>query len=235
MADLSRGTLNPFTTSDHEDQNPVWSPDGRLVYFDRHAGKSSDLYVKDSDGSNPERLVFSSPEEKVAGDVTRDGRRLVVTRRDLVNGYDLWTVSTAGDPDPLPLLRTPANEGWPRLSPDNQWFAYGSDETGSVEVYVRPFPSGTGKWQVSSGGGLNPFWARDGRRLFFSSGRKLMEADIDTASGFSAGTPREVPAPERLVDLDAMPDGKTFAAILKGEEGPRSIDAIVNCTALLEK
>ena len=233
MADLARGTMDRFTSSEHEDQIPVWSPDGRLIYFNRHVGKSADLYVKDADGSTPERLVFSSPDEKVAFDVTRDGRRLLITRRDATTGSDLWAISTTGDPDPRPILRTAANEGVARLSPDNRWFAYQSDESGEFEVYVRPFPSGPGKWKVSSGGGTVPFWQSDGRRLFFSSPKKIMAVDVNPGPGFSAGIPREVLQEEG--DVDVLPGGKSFAVLRKVEEGPGAIEAVVNWTALLEK
>jgi Tol biopolymer transport system component len=234
MADIARGTVDPFTSNEHEDQEPVWSPDGRLVYFSRHAGKSADLYVKDADGSTPERLVFSSADEKVPQDVTRDGRRLLVMRRDPTTGNDLWTISTTGDPDPRPVLRTPANEGSAaRLSPDNRWFAYQSDEAGEADVFVRPFPSGPGKWKISSRGGNEPFWQSDGRRLFFSSGKKIMAVDVNPGPVFTAGIPREVLQSEG--ETDVLPGGKSFAALRKADEGPGAIEAVVNWTALLEK
>jgi Tol biopolymer transport system component len=236
MADFARGAISGFTSNEHEDQSPVWSADGRFIYFGRNAGKSSALYVKDADGSAPERLVLSAPEEREAQDVTPDGRRLVFSQRDPANGSDLWTMSTSGEADPRPLLRTPAWEGGARLSPDGRWYFYSSNETGEPEVYVRPFPSGAGKWQISTHGGIGVAWRRDGRRIFFLTEKKLMAADVDFDHGFHEGAPREVfPPGTEFESIAVFPDGKTFAVLRKVEEGPGSIEAVVNWTALLDK
>jgi serine/threonine protein kinase len=236
IADFARNTISRFTSGKEEAQNPIWSPDGRLVYFGRHLGKAADLFVKDADGSAPERLIFSSPDEKTPEDVTRDGRQMLISRRDPANQMDLWTISTTGNPNPRPLLRTPAFEGTARLSPDNRWYAYVSNESGEFELYVRPFPSGPGKWQVSTGGGGKPIWRKDGRRLFFGSAGKLMSVDVDSANGFHIGIPRDVfPLGADSEDYDALPDGKSFVVLKRVEEAPGSLDVIVDWTTLLKK
>jgi serine/threonine-protein kinase len=119
---------------------------------------------------------------------------------------------------PTLFLRTPANENFPRFSPDGQWIAYRSDESGNSEIYVRPFPAaGEGKWQISASGGLYPLWANNGRELFYETAdNRIMVVDytVDGAS-FVPGKPRlwserQLFSPGTS-NLDLAPDGKRFA------------------------
>jgi hypothetical protein len=95
-----------------------------------------------------------------------------------------------GDRTKQPFLRTRATEGAARFSPDGRWIAYVSDESGKPEVYVQALPPSTGKWQVSTDGGTEPAWNRNGRELFFRSGDRVMAADVSTQPTFSSGRPR---------------------------------------------
>lgn len=235
IADFARDTVSRFTSGNNEDQSGIWSPDGRLVYFDRHFGKAAEVFVQDADRSTPARVLFSSPHEKAPEDVTRDGRTLVISRRDPASMQDLWMIATTGEPNPRPLLRTPASEDGVRLSPDNRWYAYASDESGISEVYVRPFPEGPGKWQVSSGGGMAPLWRSDGRRLFFWSEGQLTAADLDFSHGFHSGVPRRLFPLKEWGGIDVFPNGKTFAVLKRVEEAPGPLDVIVNWPALMKK
>jgi Tol biopolymer transport system component len=97
-----------------------------------------------------------------------------------VTGYDLWTLPLdTSDPDrpkpgkPEPFLRTPADETAPRFSPDGRWIAYRSNESGSDEVYVRPFPGPGGKSQISTAGGLYGIWSKNGHELFYETADSL--------------------------------------------------------------
>ena len=111
--------------------------------------------------------------------------------------YDIW-VLRLGDHSrgsgqvrkPQPFLRTPFNEEAPRFSPDGHWLAYISDESGRYEIYVQPYPGPGGKWQISTEGGTEPVWNRNGRELFYRSGDKMMAVDIATQPSFAAGKPR---------------------------------------------
>src|ERR1700676_5576985 len=84
-----------------------------------------------------------------------------------------------------PFLRTPFNEGAARFSPDGRWLAYISDESGRFEVYVQSYPGPGGKWQISTEGGTEPVWTRNGRELFYRSGDKMMAVDVATQPGFA--------------------------------------------------
>jgi hypothetical protein len=113
---------------------------------------------------------------------------------------DLWVLPMQGDRKPTPFLRTEFNERSGQFSPDGHWIAYISDESGSDEIYVREFSSGSaqgsgdaaGKWLISKGGGTYPRWQGDGKELFYvASGGKLTSVDISAKPVFQAGVPLE--------------------------------------------
>lgn len=109
---------------------------------------------------------------------------------------DLWVLPLAGDSKPSPLLHMPFAESHGQISPDGKWLVYRSNETSRDELYVQPFPSGAGKWQISTSGGTFPRWRRDGRELLYmsqASGGKMMAVDVKSSgSTFEAGTPKEL-------------------------------------------
>jgi len=100
-------------------------------------------------------------------------------------------VLNVADGKPSRFLNSPFNEDQGAFSPDGRWVAYGSNETGRFEVYVRPFPGPGRPWQISTNGGNSPRWRADGRELYFvAPDRKLMAANVMvTAGDLSSGTP----------------------------------------------
>ena len=134
-------------------------------------------------------------------------------------GFNLVTRKIGGDTVDAPLVATPANEYAPRISPDGHWLAYTSDETGRPEVYVRPFPGGGPRVQVSSDGGGQPVWAGDSRRIFYRSGSAFVEADVvATNNTLSVATRRKLFEGSYFsggnaaltATYDVSPDGRTF-------------------------
>ena len=123
-----------------------------------------------------------------------DGKYIVYWVYDPKTNSDAWAIPLTGDRRPFPILQTPFNEQWPEISPDGKWIAYTSDETGPLEIYVRPFPNGAGKWQISTNGGIFPRWRRDGKELFYLSNANagsVMAAEIRVdGSSFDAASPR---------------------------------------------
>jgi Tol biopolymer transport system component len=106
-------------------------------------------------------------------------------------GIDLWILRMAPKRESFALLATKANETQGQFSPDPRWIAYASDESGVYEIYVQPFPPTGGKWQVSTGGGVQPRWRRDGKELFYVAfDRTLMAVDVSTTPAISFGAPR---------------------------------------------
>lgn len=102
-------------------------------------------------------------------------------------GKDVIGIRLGVDAEPTPLVVTEFYENAIMLSPDGRWLAYGSDETGRNEIYVRPFPEvDAGKWAVSAGGGVMPLWSRDGGRIFYvNAANEMVEARISTTPSFS--------------------------------------------------
>jgi len=204
LLEVERGTASRFTFDPAEDRYPTWSPDGSRIVFDSLRGEAGgrSLYQKASSGAGNEELLLmagGSPR-----DWSPDGRSIVFTQMDrIVN--DLWVLPLDGDPrqagtsprqagteghKPVPFLKTPFSEALANLSPDGRWVAYVSDESGKPEVYVQSFPTPSGKWQVSTEGGNQPRWRRDGRELFYvSPDRKLMAVPVRLGSTFEAGAP----------------------------------------------
>jgi serine/threonine-protein kinase len=135
-----------------------------------------------------------------------------------------------------PYLQTPFNEGAPQFSPDGRCLAYMSYESGRAEIYVQPFPKPGGKWQVSTEGGTEPVWARNGE-LFYRSGAKMMAVEVTTRSTFSAGKPKMLwerqyqasPGGNTGPAYDVSPDGQRFLMARQGEPAPAPpINVVVN-------
>jgi hypothetical protein len=136
---------------------------------------------------------------------------------------DLWVLPLVGDRKAVPLLNTSFIESMGQIFPDGKWLAYQSNEAGRPELYVRPFPTGAGKWQVSTSGAFSPRWRRDGLELFYMdalSGGKFMAVDIK-ASGFKfeAGTPRAL-FDSGYINL-AHPGGPDYHAFAVSVDGRR--------------
>jgi len=134
--------------------------------------------------------------ELLAMPMSWSGDRLVYWTRDPKTFGDIWSVSLGGDKKAVPVLQTPADERNPQVSPDGKWMAYSSNETGRSEIYIRPFPEGPGKIQVSVNGGVFPRWRRDGRQLYFLnlvSLGAMMASDIRvTGASVQRDVPRSV-------------------------------------------
>ncbi len=190
---LPGGPFSRVTFGDSAHFRASWSADGRsLLYLtDRGSGAGLPTMTR-ADGTGPPRTLASSPYNFVHVIESRDGRWLLLRRTlgEAGNG-DIFAVKT-GDTVLVPLLTSPAREVSPALSPDGRWLAYESDESGTSEVYVRPFPDvASARWQVSLSGGTGPIWAHSGRELFYLNGRQeMVSTEVRPGPTFSVGETR---------------------------------------------
>jgi len=260
LIDVARGIPARFTFEDNAaDVDPVWSPDGSRLAFGSNREGVFTLYVKGTvNAAKEERLQKAETSERPC-DWSSDGRTLMYTRGSPGGGgIGLWSLSDmTGDPanrKASAYLDTKFNTTQCQFSPDGHWVAYSSDEAAQgMEVYVQSFPAGSGTVRVSSGGGSQPRWRRNGKELFYMGpGGKLMAVDVKTAPAFQAGTPHalfdsHIWLPEAgsrvtstfIFHYDVSSDGQRFLVnTTQQTETPAAspgITVVLNWTAGLKK
>ena len=155
---------------------------------------------------------------------SRDGRWLILRTSSATPGTgDIFGHKT-GDTTLVPLVASPATEMFPALSPDGRWLAYSSNESGTSEIYVRPFPeTATAKWQVSTAGGTEPIWAATGHELFYINGKsQMVSAEIRLAPAFSVGEQHTLFSTASYVRAGShsyavVPDDRRFLMVREGD------------------
>ena len=167
----------------------IWSPDGAEIAYSTFP--EGGIYAKASNGVGKSRLVLKTGSFDIAEDWSSDGRFLVFTTIDFKTfKSDLWIQPMTSAQKPTPFLQTDYSESQAQISPDGRWIAYVSDESGSQEVYIQNFPSPGNKLQISTGGGSQPKWRRDGKELFYVSlDKKVMTVQLKGNSTLEPGIP----------------------------------------------
>ena len=217
LMDVSRGTLSRFTNGNR----PVWSPDSTRIGFNSGRDGFGRIYWQRVGVSAPAELVFKSRKAQNMVDWSHEGDRLVFSSQSADNARDLWIVPIAGaDRTPTPIVQTKAEERGGSISPDGKWFAYESDETGPMAIFVRRFPNGERAWRVSTGDGTAPSWRADSHELYYRTEGRLMAVRFDsTGDSASLGAPvalfplQSAGAPP-LLPLRSITDGMRFLAAI---------------------
>src|SRR5262249_52876426 len=145
------------------DVRPVWSPDGSRVVFQSNRNGIFNLYWKLSNFAGADEVLLESDQNKSPLDWSSDGRFLLFRNSSPQTGADLWILPVFGDKKPFSFLKTPFDESDGQFSPDGKWIAYQSNESGRFEIYVQPFPGPGGKFQISTNGGAQPRWNKNGK------------------------------------------------------------------------
>jgi Tol biopolymer transport system component len=216
--DIARETLARVTFDTALDRFPVWTPDGRRLIFNSDRTGAVNMFSQIVDGAAPDRLTDGA-KPQVPTSVSPDGTRLVFAEGDV---RDLMMLTLDAQHRVQPLVQTPYTEQNGVISPDGRWMAYDSNESGSFQVYVRPFPDvASGHWQVSMDGGAQPVWSRDSRELFYlSAAGPLMGVHVDRGPSWSMSTPSTILAKSYVrgntaaaATYDVSPDGRRFLMI----------------------
>ncbi|MBS1810885.1 MAG: serine/threonine-protein kinase, partial [Acidobacteria bacterium] len=228
LFDLASGTGTPFTFDPATDERPIWSPDGSRVVWGSFRLGALNLFQKAANGLGQDELFLRSTYTRRAFDWSTDGRFILFGEGNPQTSGDLWVLSMEGERKSWPWLNTTAAENYPRFSPDSQWIAYQSNDSGRDEIYVQAFvpnaPASGGKRQLSTNGGTNPQWRRDGRELYYLSAEgKLMAVPITPGAELKAGTPKELFTPSGYrVNADRgytlTGDGQRFLFVTSAEE-----------------
>ncbi|MFL5561254.1 MAG: protein kinase domain-containing protein [Gemmatimonadaceae bacterium] len=224
VSDLSSGTVQRLTTDGDDNNEPVWSPDGRSIAFDAGLLGTKDIFTRALGGGSARPLAHGAGDQ-LPDDWSTDGSTLLF--EDASAG--LSAQSMRGGP-PQAYATAVAYVNGARLSPDGRWLAYTSETTGRSEVYLQPYPGPGRAASVSTGGGTNPAWRRDGRELYYWEGDQLLAATLEPSVGL---TPPRVRARTPLFravilgsNFDASPDGTRFAIVGGGPLESRLVVAL---------
>jgi serine/threonine-protein kinase len=213
-----KGSVNAF---------PTWTPDSKHIVFPVSSPaeelSGSGIYWMRTDGAGEPQRLLEGQNDTETYSFSPDGKRLAYSLFGA--DFGIWTLQLdLADPEhpkagkPELFLQSKFVLRNPAFSPDGRWIAYASAESGRAEVFVRPFPGPGGKWQISTAGGVSPFWSRTGKELFYISadGRVWVASYTVNGDSFAASQPRvwSEKAPQLPANPDLMPDGKRFVALL---------------------
>jgi Tol biopolymer transport system component/DNA-binding winged helix-turn-helix (wHTH) protein len=212
---------------------PVWSPDGAQLLFRSNRSGFSDLYRKRLDAAGVEELVLASETRKDPTDWSPDGTSILFTQYATNGPGSIWIYPLKRGAVPQPLVSGPAPARNARFSPDGRFIAYESDENGRTEIVVQSLGPDRRRWQVSSNGGQEPQWRRDGREVFFVSNEGIHAVDVlPDATGLTFGAPHLL-FRARVVawlrnGMSVSPDGQHFFISVDDSDPPSPAMVMLN-------
>ena len=232
--EFETGAMTRRTFEPGEDETPVWSPDSTSVAYTSAGPGARTLIRLGVAGRADAEALWQDPRHFHAADWSPDGTTIVLDVQDQATDGDVYLLRLDGDRIATPLLQSVFNERSARVSPDGRWLAYASNESGRDEVYVQAFPELGGKRQVSTEGGVQPVWSRDGAELFFRGPDDLMAVSIsgEDAPTVTAARPLfddrfiRAQSPGNHTSYDVAPDGRFL--MLENPAGLDSIHVVAN-------
>jgi serine/threonine-protein kinase len=232
--DIERETFSQVTF-EWDNQFPVWTPDGEFLIVSSGPGGQLRRVRADGGSGSPEPLLAGKGFNRIPGSVTADGKFLAYYELGTNTLDDIWVMSLERDAEPRVLVQTRGTDDVPAISPNGRFLAYESDESGRFEIYLRSFPDGGHRIQVSDGGGVHPVWARSGKELFYQaplegSRWRMMVADLSQEDPLRIARGRglfEIPFARAY---DVFPDGQHFAMLEIDQEASRitHFNAVLN-------
>jgi len=244
LMDTSRGVPTRFTSEQATDDYPTWSPDATHLVFRSNRNGVSGLFARPSNGAGEERTLIANSGNAIPNDWSPDGREILFSRVTGNTGSDIWSLGATGTPSAVPVVQSPFDEDEAQFSPDGHWIAYRSNESGRPEVYVRPYPGPGNPLPVSTSGGEEPRWRRDGKELFYlSADRKLMAVPITRHSptALDIGSPAALFA-ARVISVglgrqqySVAADGQHFWMNVVEDDARPSIEVVQNWTGAMKR
>jgi hypothetical protein len=202
----------------------VWSADGSRLYYGSERAGPWEVFTRAADASDDERQITNSGLAIVPEAMSPDGRELLVQTHRKETGGDLDLVSLDGRMQPA--LRSESQEFGDDFSPNGEWLVYHSDDSGRSEVYVRP-RSGTGRFQISTEGGVDARWVDSGE-ILYSNGPKFMSARVQTSPSFSVSTPVLL-FEHNFAEFDVARDGRILLVeTLESAKSAGQLNVVVN-------
>jgi Tol biopolymer transport system component len=232
--DFDRAVLAKIT-NDGASHFPVWSPDGMRIAFRQGPMGEFKLEQTPVDRSTPPEPVPAEGPSQSADSWSPDGRELLYTVAGPGEPPRIMAVPVKGG-SPRPLQASKFAEGSPKFSPDGRWVTYCSAESGKPQVFVDAYPGPGLKIQISSEGGTDPVWKRDGSELYYRNGDSMMAVTVSTVPTFRAGRPQELweghyshgmssscgPPGATSSNYDVTADGRRFLMI-KDDDQDRAV------------
>ena len=237
--DAYRPVKTRFTFDPAYELVATWTPSGRDLTFVSNRRGNQDMFARPADGSGEPKLLLGTDTDENTPEWSTDARYLIYNQRTTETLRDLAFHEQQKDGslgEAVSFLQTEFEDAAPKFSPDGQFVVYCSDESGRFEVYVRRFPDGTGKRQISTSGGTQPRWSRDGKEIFYVERQTLMAVGVTTSPNFSADSPTVLFEHEGLFadpgvapQYDVANDGQRFVVRETGSGGkPISIHIVQN-------
>jgi len=235
VMDSTRKTATSLTGGIYWAAFPSWLANSKSVAFACLFSENSEenLCSVSADGSDKAQSILRLGAD-VGLSVSPDQKSILFSRRNQAGTFEIWRAAFHKDAKSEPFLATQFNELAPQISPDGRYVAYQSDESGRYEVYVRPYPTGEGRWMISSNGGTTPKWSPKGDELFYLQGDTLIAVSVLTLATFKPGVPHVLFSGKSVTSsmavfgtplYDVAPDGKRFVVIRDGKLGTRTIIA----------
>jgi serine/threonine-protein kinase len=225
--DFASQTMTRLTNGGSLNERPEWTPDGSRLMFRSDRGPRSSIWSQPIDQSEPASQLVGSARAGYFEAVMTPDAKYVVFQVD-TSGADIEYRALSGDTMPRPIATALAIEHSARVSPDGRWVAFVTDESGSRQVVAQPFPGPGPRVQISTAGGTEPVWSRDGRRIVYRGGGKFIAADLSLTPTLAVSGRTELLddiyqlAISPHANYDLSPDGSRVLAV-KGVDAQRLI------------